>query len=240
MIEFPLDLPEVRVMKTELKKREIVITVESTRPYAICSQCGQKTFEFHSYGDPIRLRHLPILEQRVFIELRPKRFRCPTCDDHPTTTQQCDWYEPRSPHTKAFDQSLLRQLINSTVSDVARKQEVSYDSVLGAINRGIDAAVNWGDFTELKVIGMDEIALRKGHRDFVVIVTLQRDDDDIALLGALPDRKKETVVAFLRSIPIELRASIERVCTDMYEGYLSANRSENFHQPRTGDPQLCY
>jgi len=116
MIEFPLDLPEVRVLKTELKRREIVITVESTRPYAICSRCGQKTFEFHSHDDPIRVRHLPILEQRVFIELRPKRFRCPTCEDHPTTTQQCDWYEPRSPHTKAFDQSLLRQLINSTVS----------------------------------------------------------------------------------------------------------------------------
>ena len=162
----------------------------------------------------------------MFIELRPKRFRCPTCDDHPTTTQQCDWYEPRSPHTKAFDQSLLRQLINSTVSDVARKQEVSYDSVLGAINRGMDAAVNWSDFSELKVIGMDEIALRKGHRDFVVIVTLRRDDDDIALLGVLPDRKKETVVAFLRSIPIELRASIERVCTDMYEGYTNAVKEE--------------
>jgi cytidine deaminase len=54
MIEFPLDLPEVRVLKTELKKREIVITVESTRPYAICSRCRQKTLEFHSYDDPIR------------------------------------------------------------------------------------------------------------------------------------------------------------------------------------------
>jgi len=225
MIEFPLNLPEVRVLKTELKKREIVITVESTRPYAICSRCGQKTFEFHSYDDPIRVRHLPILEQRVFIELRPKRFRCPSCDDHPTTTQQCDWYEPRSPHTKAFDQSLLRQLINSTVSDVARKQEVSYDSVLGAVNRGVERSVNWSDFTELKVIGMDEIALRKGHRDFVVIVTLRRDDD-ISLLGVLPDRKKETVVAFLRSIPVELRASIERVCTDMYEGYTNAVKEE--------------
>lgn len=27
MIEFPLDLPEVRVLKTELKQRQIVITV---------------------------------------------------------------------------------------------------------------------------------------------------------------------------------------------------------------------
>ncbi len=51
MIEFPLDLREVCVLKTELKKREIAITVESTRPYAICSRCGQKTFEFHSYDD---------------------------------------------------------------------------------------------------------------------------------------------------------------------------------------------
>ena len=225
MIEFPLDLPEVRVLKTELEKRQIVITVESTRPYAICSRCGEKTFEFHSYDAPIRIRHLPILEQRVFIELRPKRYRCPACDDHPTTTQRCDWYEPRAPHTKAFDQSLLRQLINSTVSDVARKQEVSYDSVLGAINRGVAQAVNWSEFTELKVIGMDEIALRKGHRDFVVIVTLRREDD-IALLGVLPNRKKETVVAFLRSIPRDLRASIERVCTDMYEGYTNAVKEE--------------
>lgn len=226
MIEFPLDLPEVRVLKTELKKREIVITVESTRPYAICSRCGQKTFEFHSYDEPIRLRHLPILEQRVFIELRPKRYRCLTCDDHPTTTQQCEWYEPRSPHTKAFDQSLLRQLINSTVSDVARKQEVGYDAVLGAINRGVARSVNWGDFTALPVIGMDEIALRKGHDDYVVIVTLRRADEELALLGVLPDRKKETVVSFLRSIPLQLRASIERVCTDMYEGYTNAVKEE--------------
>jgi hypothetical protein len=52
----------------------LFITVESTRPFAICSRCGQKTFEFHIYDDPIRLRHLPILEQRVFIEMRPNRF----------------------------------------------------------------------------------------------------------------------------------------------------------------------
>jgi transposase len=226
MIEFPLDLPEVRVLKTELKEREIVITVESTRDYAICSRCGQKTREFHSYDEPIRLRHLPILNKRVYIEIRPKRYRCPNCDNHPTTTQQCDWYEPRSPHTKAYDQSLLLQLINSTVSDVERKQGVSYDAVLGALNRGVASAVNWKEFKELKVIGIDEIALRKGHRDFVVIVTCQHEGGEIALLGVLRNRKKETVVEFLRTIPPELRASIEYVCTDMYEGYVNAVKEE--------------
>ena len=44
---------------------------------------------------------------------------------------------------------------------------------------------------------MDEIALRKGHRYFVVIVTSRGADEEIALLGVPPDWKKETVVAFL-------------------------------------------
>jgi transposase len=135
-------------------------------------------------------------------------------------------YAPRAPHTKAFDQSLLRQLINSTVSEVARKQQVSYDAVLGTINRGVARAVNWSDFSELKVIGIDEITLHKGHRDFGVPVTLRRGAVDLALLGVLPNRKKETIVAFLRSLPPVLRGSIERVCTDMYEGFTNAVREE--------------
>lgn len=226
MIEFPLDLPQVRVVKTAWQEDALVITVESTRAYAVCSQCGQKTFKFHSYDEPIRLRHLPILDKRVFIELRPQRYRCLKCEGHPTTTQQCEWYEPRAPHTKAFDQSLLRQLIHGTISDVARKQAVSYDAVLGALRRGVATAVNWDEFTALPVLGMDEIALRKGHRDFVVIVTLRRDDGTLALLGVLADRKKETVVAFLRSIPPTLRTSVARVCTDMYEGFTNAVKEE--------------
>ena len=60
MIEFPLDLPQVRVVKTEWQADALVITVESTRAYVTCSQCGQKTFKFYSYDEPIRLRHLPI------------------------------------------------------------------------------------------------------------------------------------------------------------------------------------
>ena len=63
--------PRVRVLKTETKKREIVITVREYSPLD-CSRRGKKTFEFHSDDDPIRLRHLPILEQRVFIEVAPR------------------------------------------------------------------------------------------------------------------------------------------------------------------------
>ena len=149
MIAFPLDLPEVRVLKTELTGREIIITVESTRDWAICSRCGRQIQDFHCEGRSLRLRHLPILGRRVYIEIKPKRFKCRYCDQEPTTTQQLDWYDERAPHTKAYEQSLMLQLIGSTATDVARKEGTTYDIVLGAVRRQIEPQVNWGEFQTL-------------------------------------------------------------------------------------------
>lgn len=221
-IEFPLDLPEVRILKSDLSGREIVITVESTRSWAICPKCGERIEEFHSFGRQLRLRHLPILGRPVMIEIRPRRFRCPRCENHPTTTQKLDWYDERSPHTKAYDQWLLLSLIGSTVADVARKERLTYDRVEGALERLLASEVNWDEIQQLEILGLDEIALKKGHRDFVVPVTTRTADGGLKLLGLLPNRRRETVEAFLRQIPARLRRQVRDVCTDMYEGYTSA------------------
>ena len=60
----------------------------------------------------------------------------------------------------------------------------------------------------------------------MTIVTGRLEDDRIVLLGVLPDRKKDTVIAFLRSIPMRLVKTIDTVCCDMYEGYTEAVREE--------------
>lgn len=221
-IEFPLDLPEVRILKSDLSGREIVITVESTRSWAICPRCGERTHEFHGFGRQLRLRHLPILGRPVMIEIRPQRFRCPVCDDHPTRTQKLDWYDERSPHTKAYDQWLLLSLIGSTVTDVARKESLSYDRVEGVVERLLASEVNWDEMQSLEILGLDEIALKKGQRDFVVPVTTRTGDGELKLLGVLPNRRRATVAEFLRQIPARLRATVREVCTDMYEGYTGA------------------
>ncbi len=44
------------------------------------------------------------------------------------------------------------------------------------------------------------------------------------VLAILPDRLKETVKAFLLSIPAPLKATLQRVCSDRYEGYTNAAR----------------
>ena len=73
-------------------------------------------------------------------------------------------------------------------------------------------------------MGVDEIAIKKGHRDFVVIVTARCTPGDLHLLAVLPDRTSETLRTWLQSIPTSLRHKLRTVCTDMWEGYVAAIR----------------
>jgi transposase len=125
-----------------------------------------------------------------------------------------------------LDEHLLLQLVASTIEDVSRKERVSYAAVLGALERRISAEVDWSAYTRLEVLGVDEIALKKGHRDFVTVVTARLAGERVVLLGVLPDRQKETLIAFLRSIPQRLSRTIQTVCCDLYEGYIQAVREE--------------
>jgi transposase len=111
--------------------------------------------------------------------------------------------------------------VNSTVSDVSIKEDIGYEAVMGVIQRNIETKVNWGEIERLNVIGIDEISLKKGHKDFVVIVTT-RDRDKITIIAVLNDRKKSTVKAFLSSIPKRLKKTVIAVCSDMYDGYINA------------------
>jgi transposase len=227
VIQVPLNLPDVRVLSTQRTEQgHWLIRVESTVEGTLCRRCGREIRDLHGLDAVVRLRHLPLFDVPVFVELRPKRYRCPHCADNPTTTQRCEWYEPRSPNTKAYEQWALRMLINSTVADVARKLGVSEETIDGILDRWIERTVDWSAWEWLGVIGLDEIALRRGRRDFVVLVTVPLEGGGVEIVAVLADRKKETVAAFLRTIPEQLRHTIERACTDMYEGFVTAIAAE--------------
>ena len=154
-ISLPLDIPNVKVLQTKVNRAgDIVITVESTLKGTKCRQCGRKIDKSHGHDDWIELQHLPILGRRSYIRLRPKRYRCLYCDNKPTTTQQLDWYQPRCSTTKAFEEHMLLQLVNSTIEDVSRKEAVGYDTVVGTIERRIRQSVNWEAFKTLEVLGI--------------------------------------------------------------------------------------
>jgi len=226
-VTIPLDLPEVQVLKSEINKAgELIITVESTKETTVCKRCGKVIRKFHGYDDWVKVRYLPVFGRPTYLRYRPKRYRCEYCDGHPTSSQHLDWHEPNSPNAFIYEQHILLQLVNATLEDVAVKERLSYDSVLGILERHIRDKVDWSQYVRLDRLGLDEIALRKGHRDFVTIVTSRLKNGRMVILAVLADREKDTVVEFLRSIPQRLKKTIESACCDMYEGYTEAIREE--------------
>jgi transposase len=220
-----LDIPDVRVLKIEQNERgDCTITVESTLEGTTGRQCGRAIREFHGLDEALTLRHLPILGRRVYIRLRPKRYRCPWCEGGPTTTQQLSWYSAKSPHTRAYEKYLLLQLVHTTIEDVSLKEDIGYKAVEARVDRWISRAVNWAEVKGMKILGLDEIALKKGHRDFVVIVTARSATGEVRVLAVLPDRKTPTVRQFLAAMPKRVKRAIRTVCTDMDEGFIHAVR----------------
>jgi transposase len=217
-----LGLSDVEVTKVtpNLDSYQIIIQVKSTKKEIPCRVCGKPTSK-NGVARTLRFRHLPIFEQDTFIEITPRRGKCQNCDGNPSTNEKMDWYDEKSKFTKAFEHRMLFDLVNSTVADVSRKSGVDYHTVDNLIDRYIETEVNFDDISKLGVIGIDEISMKKGYRDFVTLITY-RFDNKVRILGVVDGREKADLAAFFAKIPSHLTKTIKVVCSDLYEGYLNA------------------
>jgi transposase len=160
------------------------------------------------------------------LRYRPSRYQCQDCEGYPTTTQVLGWSDGNSPHSFAYDNHILLQLVNSTVEDVRVKEGLSYDRVAGVLERRIETKVDWTTMAEIEILGLDEIALRKGQGNYVTLVTGRFRDGEIIILGVLPGHEKAVIVEYLRLIPRRILQAIQAVCCDLWEAYIEAVREE--------------
>lgn len=186
--------------------REIIIKVRSTKEVVPCHECGKPT-NGHGLGRTLSLTSPAYSWQKTTIEITPRRGICNDCDSRPTTTGQCSWYKLNSKMTKAFEQHLLFELVNSPVADVSTKEAIDHHAVADLVNRYIETEVDFSGITSLGVLGLDEISLKKGYQDFVTLVTY-RVEEAVNILGVIQGREKAAVKAFLSTIPSNLHKTI--------------------------------
>lgn len=219
-IEVPFDIENVEILNTEINEAgQLIITAQNTDESVCCHSCGKITTELYGHADVRQVRHTSCFGLETYIRFCPKRYECPHCGK--TTTQLLSCLEPYCHHTITYENHVLLQLVNSTVSDIAIKENLTIDEVQRIIDRHIEKKVNWDLIEMIVILGLDEISRKKGHKDFVTVVTALVKSK-IIILAILEDRKKDTVKKFLKTIPKRLRKTIKAVCSDMYEGFINA------------------
>ena len=222
-INFPLGIESLTVIsQTVDNKGAYIIEVVSNNDHSTCHKCGKPATKRNGYAPSRDVQHLSIFDTPVYLRIKPVRYQCQHCDKKPTTTEQYDWCERNATSTYALNEFMMRNLIHSTLEDVSKKLKISIARLRQSIDTQINQTVDWSSIDDLNTLGIDEISLRKGHSDFVTIVSTKSKNGNLRIIAVLEDRKKDTLSSFLLSIPDRLRNTVKHVCTDMYDGYVSA------------------
>ena len=216
-----LALEDIEVTDVKInRENEVVIKVNSTKKDIPCHKCGKPT-ELYGKGRTLHLRHLSILGKRTIIEITPPRDICKNCDNNPTTTQTLSWFNRNGHQTKFYEEHIVFSLINSTISDVSIKENIGESAMQAIIDGTINDKISWKKIKAIGLIGIDEISLKKGHQDYVTIIT-SRVESRIRILAIIRGREKAEIKAFFSSIPHKKRKTIIAVCCDLYEGFINA------------------
>ena len=217
----PLDITSLEITAQSIdNKGNITFTVVSTFSDTTCHKCGKKATKIHSTNPPRTIQHTSILDRKVYLQIKPVRYECEHCGS--TTSELYDWCERNAKVTKALEEYIMRNLINSTIEDVAKKSKISYKTIAGVLDREVSKEVDWSKYTDLEVLGIDEISDRKGHQDYLAIISTKSKLGELSVIAVLNDRSKDGIKTFLNSIPENLKKTVKSVCTDMYDGFVYA------------------
>jgi transposase len=222
-INLPLDIESLEIVSQTIdNKGDIIIEVVSKNDHSTCYKCGKPATKRDGKA-PIRvIRHLPLFNTPVYLKITPARYSCEYCDDHPTTTEQYDWCDRNASTTKRLEDYLMLCLINSTIEDASKKCKIGYQIVESVLHHQIEKKTDWAKIGNLDTIGIDEIAIKKGQGSYLTIVSAVPINSSPIIIAVLENREKKTVKTFLESIPMHLQQTVKHVCTDMYDGFVTA------------------
>jgi transposase len=220
--QIDLNLKNIKVKKIEINDSgEFHIFLSCDATEATCDKCGIKTTNFCGQCEESIIQHLPILDNNVYLHVNWPRFKCINCNTDHKISFRPDWLGTNSRYTKQYEDYIIKMCIGSSLEDVSLKTGISTDIIEGIISRKITTKVDWNKTIPL-IIGIDEIALEKGHNRYLTIITDLTIKNKVQILMVIDGRESDFVLPYLREIPQDVLNNLIAICTDMGSCYKSA------------------
>jgi transposase len=134
----------------------------------VCSR-AQRTFYDQRKR---RVRDISCGDRRVYLELWVRRVDCPRCDG--VKSERLDWLADNPLYTKRFAIFVGRRCRDSTVRAVAEELRLEWRTVKDLDKQYMREQLRRAGCPAPRVIGIDEVAVGRGHRYRIVVSDLER------------------------------------------------------------------
>jgi len=206
-----LDIQELIVLNLEIKEDEVILICRNRFGYGICPDCNNISNSVHE-NIIKRLRDVPLLSKRCFIQFLHRRFFCEECRN--TFMEALSFLEPESIYTNRYEKYIYQLCKENTISFVSRFEGLGYDATEGIYYRQVNKKVVTQK--DIEILGIDEISMKKGHKDFVLVIS---DIGNKRVIEVLENRLKESLDKYFDEIPQEMKSKIKQVSIDMWSPY---------------------
>jgi transposase len=119
-----------------------------------------------------RVRDLSCGDMRIFLELEVRRLACRNCGK--VKSEGLDFLADNPFYTKRFAYYIGRRCRSATIKDVAAELKLDWHTVKALEQQYMEAQLKRAGQPSPRVIGIDEIAIRKGHTYRIVVSDLLR------------------------------------------------------------------
>jgi transposase len=137
----------------------------------VCGVCGTERNGWYDRSVR-RVRDLSCGDTRIYLELDVRRILCRRCGQ--VKREGLEFLADNTHFTKRFAYFVGRRCRQATVKDVAKELNLDWDAVKELDKQYMGAQLKRAGKPGPKVIGIDEIAIRKGHTYRIVVTDLLR------------------------------------------------------------------
>lgn len=216
-----LDLPELNIGQIQKQNQEIFIHASPTEYTQPCPTCSSDQTIRKGIAYTRKIRHLSAFDQRVFLLLPAIRLSC--CDCHASFVWQYECVAPKKRYTKAFEASLPKHVVGSTVKHASKVTETPASTVERVFKTWMEKeshriqteCIEKAQASNQLILGIDDFAIRKGHTYNTGLHDLRGE----ALLDVISGRTLEELRSHYRVHPELAALQPTAVVMDLAKGY---------------------
>lgn len=179
-----------------------------------CCTCGKRcpTYDTQQVRD---YEFVPLWGIRVYLRYARRRVNC---KEHGIHVEQLPWAEGNEHLTKSYQMFLSTWSKRLSWKEVATIFRTSWESVYRSVKWVVDYGLANREWDNVEQIGIDELAVFKGHKYLTLVYQL--DKENRRLLWCGENRKVKTLLRFFREFGKARCARLRFVCSDMWKPYL--------------------